>query len=156
MLCYASVFYLIVHKYSSFKLAIKAGALKFYSGTMAGTSPQMDLSLLVKNARDKSVISSVHWWQGYLFPWSVVQSHLQNSALGERRVTDEFWLTCIPVIFVHDYFLTLNHEIHYIWRRKFKLGLYAFVMARYGGILSLVMPVFIGSNTPQVWAHVLK
>ena len=39
--------------------------------------------------------------------------------------------------------------------RKKRVGFYTFIMARYGGILSLVMPVFISTTTPQVRALLL-
>ena len=54
------------------------------------------------------------------------------------------------VIFVYDYFLTLPVEIDCFWCRKFNLGRLLYLMARYGCILSLLMPIFIGPNTPQV------
>ena len=55
-----------------------------------------------------------------------------------------------PVIFVYDYFLTFPVEIDCVWRKKFHLGPRLYLLARYGTILSLLIPIFIGPNTPQV------
>ena len=56
----------------------------------------------------------------------------------------------LTVIFVYDYLLTLPAEIDCVWRKKFKLGTLLYLVPRYGCILSLLMPIFIGPNTPQV------
>jgi len=73
----------------------------------------------------------------------MIQSHVQNAALGEIFFTDATLFRLIwTVIFIYDNFLTLPTEVRLMWRENRGAVFYIFLLAHYGGILSLFMPVF--------------
>ncbi|KAF8576158.1 hypothetical protein K439DRAFT_1664741, partial [Ramaria rubella] len=71
--------------------------------------------------------------------------HLMASQFLKMRIE-----LAITVLLVYEYLILLSHEVHLMWRAKFRFSSMLYFCVRYPLFARMVMLVFIPKNLPQV------
>jgi len=61
---------------------------------------------------------------------------------GAQIVSQKYAMIACFSVFIYDYFLTLDREIKYIWRRQFTFVSFAYYVIRYFAMGTFIFQVF--------------